>query len=41
MAEERPSGRFEVAAVAEVLRDRFKDRFSFTTYVEEVRDGEE
>jgi hypothetical protein len=41
MAEELPSERFEVVRVAEVLRDRFKDRFSFTSYVEEVRDGEE
>lgn len=41
MAEEQPSERFEVKAVAEVLCLRFQERFSFTSYVEEVRDGEE
>jgi len=41
MAEEQPSERFEMTTVADTLRDRFQERFSFTTYVEEVRDGEE
>lgn len=40
MAAERLGERFEVAAVAEVLRDRFQERFCFTSYVEEVSDGE-
>jgi len=41
MAEERPNERFEVARVGDVLRDRFQSRFCITSYVEEVRDGEE
>ena len=41
MAEERPSERFAVATVADVLRDRFQERFSLTSDVDEVRDGEE